>query len=69
MHPLVVRVLSEARRMGGLPADLDADLEAQRLAALLDGLTLRAALLPDGMPPARQRQVFRRHLDALASGG
>ncbi|QHC20360.1 TetR/AcrR family transcriptional regulator [Streptomyces sp. GS7] len=68
MHALIVRVLSEAQRMGGLPAGLDADLEAHRLAALLDGLTLQAALLPDRMPPEQQRQVLRRHLDALTSG-
>ncbi|MFE7663931.1 TetR/AcrR family transcriptional regulator [Streptomyces celluloflavus] len=69
MRALVARVLSEAQSSGGLPADLDLDLESERLTALLDGLTLRAALLPDPVPPGRLRQVLRRHLDALKSGG
>ncbi|WP_043263171.1 TetR family transcriptional regulator C-terminal domain-containing protein [Streptomyces sp. CT34] len=69
MRDLVARVLSEARRMGGMPADLEVDVESRRLTALLDGLTLQAALLPDRMPPKQLRQVLRRHLDALRSGG
>ncbi|MFI1205452.1 TetR family transcriptional regulator C-terminal domain-containing protein [Streptomyces sp. NPDC020883] len=37
-------------------------------AALLDGLTLQATLLPDRYPPRLLRQVLRRHLDALRAG-
>ncbi|WP_405676473.1 TetR family transcriptional regulator C-terminal domain-containing protein [Streptomyces sp. NBC_00868] len=50
---------------GGLPAAMDVELESTRLAALLDGLTLQATLLPDRYPPTLLRQVLRRHLDAL----
>ncbi|MGG7569516.1 TetR family transcriptional regulator C-terminal domain-containing protein [Streptomyces sirii] len=69
MHALVTRVLHEAQRAGGLPHELDVELESKRLAALLDGLTLQAALLPDRFPPELLRQVLRRHLGALRSGG
>ena len=65
LHTLISRVLHEARCAGGLPADMDIELESTRLAALLDGLTLQATLLPDRYPPKLLRQVLRRHLDAL----
>ncbi|MBT2545406.1 TetR family transcriptional regulator C-terminal domain-containing protein [Streptomyces sp. ISL-44] len=65
LHTLMSRVLHEARCAGGLPAGTDVELESTRLAALLDGLTLQATLLPDRYPPKLLRQVLRRHLDAL----
>ncbi|QZY21017.1 TetR family transcriptional regulator C-terminal domain-containing protein [Streptomyces decoyicus] len=68
LHTLMSRVLHEARYAGGLPADTDVELESTRLAALLDGLTLQATLLPDRYPPKLLRQVLRRHLDALKAG-
>ncbi|MFI9046978.1 TetR/AcrR family transcriptional regulator [Streptomyces sp. NPDC053427] len=68
LHTLMSRVLHEARYAGGLPADTDVELESTRLAALLDGLTLQATLLPDRYPPKLLRQVLRRHLDALTAG-
>ncbi|MFI6446697.1 TetR family transcriptional regulator C-terminal domain-containing protein [Kitasatospora sp. NPDC050543] len=69
MHALVSHVLSEAQRSGGLSQDLDLPLETARLTALLDGLTLQAVLLPDRSPPQLLRQVLRRHLETLGSGG
>ncbi|WP_399927501.1 TetR/AcrR family transcriptional regulator [Streptomyces kanamyceticus] len=68
LHALLSRVLDEARSAGGLPGDLDVELESTRLAALLDGLNLQATLLPDRYPPQLLRQVLRRHLDALTAG-
>ncbi|MFF8788924.1 TetR/AcrR family transcriptional regulator [Streptomyces sp. NPDC015125] len=68
LHALMSRVLHEARSAGGLPGDLDIELESTRLAALLDGLNLQATLLPDRYPPKLLRQVLRRHLDALSAG-
>lgn len=65
LHTLISRVLHEAHCAGGLPAGMDIELESTRLAALLDGLTLQATLLPDRYPPKLLRQVLRRHLDAL----
>ncbi|MGC0421402.1 TetR/AcrR family transcriptional regulator [Embleya sp. AB8] len=68
LHTLIARVLHEARSAGGLPDDLDIDLESTRLAALLDGLAVQATLLPDRYPAQLLRQVLRRHLDALKTG-
>ncbi|WP_405680891.1 TetR family transcriptional regulator C-terminal domain-containing protein [Streptomyces sp. NBC_00868] len=65
LHSLMSRVLHEARLAGGLPPDMDVELESTRLAALLDGLTLQATLLPDRYPPKLLQQVLRRHLDNL----
>jgi AcrR family transcriptional regulator len=63
----VVRLLLEgATAAGGVPADLDLDLEQQRLGALLDGLSGQAAL--SGEPdPAQQRAVLRHHLATLTT--
>ncbi|QIK05987.1 TetR/AcrR family transcriptional regulator [Streptomyces sp. ID38640] len=68
LHTLMSRVLHEAQSAGGLPGGMDVALESTRLAALLDGLTLQATLLPDRYPPKLLRQVLRRHLDALRAG-
>ncbi|MGK5549331.1 TetR/AcrR family transcriptional regulator [Streptomyces sp. URMC 127] len=67
LHTLLTRVLHEAQRAGGLPGSADVELESTRLAAVLDGLTLQATLLPDHYPPKLLRQVLRRHLDALTT--
>ncbi|PHQ48070.1 TetR family transcriptional regulator [Streptomyces cinnamoneus] len=69
MHALLVRVLSEARRAGGLSEDADFDIEALRLAALLDGLTLQAVLRPGDVTPEAMRRVLTRHLDSLRHSG
>lgn len=44
-----------------------AGIEAERLAALVDGLAVGAALHPDLLPPATQRATLRAHLTALAA--
>jgi AcrR family transcriptional regulator len=44
----------------------DADLEAERLYALVDGLVLHAALRPEQWTPDRLADVIRYHLDTLA---
>ncbi|MFB9432252.1 TetR/AcrR family transcriptional regulator [Streptoalloteichus tenebrarius] len=69
IRTVVRRVLTEARRAGGLPSDLDIPLETQRLTALLDGLTLHAVLHPERVTPRTMRAVLRRHLDELARSG
>ncbi|GAA1385451.1 TetR family transcriptional regulator C-terminal domain-containing protein [Kitasatospora putterlickiae] len=63
---LIARVLDEARRAGGAPADLDVPLETERLAALLDGLALGMVLHPAGVPPRTALLILRRHLRDLA---
>lgn len=51
-----------------MPDGIDIELESTRLAALFDGLSLQATLLPDRYPPTLLRQVLRRHLDARKAG-
>ncbi|MFE7314055.1 TetR family transcriptional regulator C-terminal domain-containing protein [Streptomyces sp. NPDC057555] len=68
LHTLMSRVLHDAQCAGGLSDGVDGERESTRLAALLDGLNLQAALLPDRYPPKLLRQVLRRHLDALRAG-
>ncbi|MFD9219271.1 TetR/AcrR family transcriptional regulator [Streptomyces sp. NPDC002730] len=62
---LIARVLHEAQRSGGVPGDLDIALETQRLAALLDGLTLGGVLHPDQVAPDAARAILHRHLRTL----
>jgi len=62
---LVRRVLAGADRRGGLRADLDLDLEEQRLSALIDGLTLRSVLHPELVSADTARRALRAHLDSL----
>jgi AcrR family transcriptional regulator len=65
LHNLVLHTVRGAQAAGGLPADLDVELEAIRLRALLDGLGMQAVLFPQRFPPELQREVVRRHLDSL----
>ncbi|MFI9723214.1 TetR/AcrR family transcriptional regulator [Streptomyces sp. NPDC052396] len=65
LRTLIGQVLAEARRMGGVPQRLDAELESLRLAALLDGLTLQAVLYPGLVTATEMRRVLRRQLDQL----
>ncbi|MER7005490.1 TetR family transcriptional regulator C-terminal domain-containing protein [Dactylosporangium sp. NPDC000555] len=67
LHGLVLRTLRSAQRAGGLPADLDVELESVRLRSLLDGLGMQAALFPQRFPPELQRAVVHRHLDSLVA--
>lgn len=43
----------------------DAELEADRLHALVDGLAVHAAMRPDLNSPERMRAIIARHLDEL----
>jgi AcrR family transcriptional regulator len=57
-----ITLLAEA---GLTPGDLDVDLEATRLHALLDGLAVHAVMRPERVTPARITAVIGRHLDTL----
>jgi AcrR family transcriptional regulator len=59
------RTLEELGSGGRLRPGLDADLEAERLHGLLDGLALHTAMRPDRMSPEIIRAVLARHLDSL----
>jgi AcrR family transcriptional regulator len=47
--------------------DLDADVEAARLHALVDGLLVHGVLRPARADPSALRRVIMRHLDTLAT--
>ncbi|MBB5476118.1 TetR/AcrR family transcriptional regulator [Micromonospora parathelypteridis] len=67
LHELVHRTLQGAQTSGGLPADLDLELESVRLRALLDGLGLQAALFPRRFTSDLLREVLHHHLDSLVA--
>jgi AcrR family transcriptional regulator len=51
---------------GALAPDLDADVEAARLHALVDGLLVHGVLRPTRAGTSELRGVLARHLDAIA---
>ncbi|MEU8327454.1 TetR family transcriptional regulator C-terminal domain-containing protein [Micromonospora sp. NPDC048839] len=67
LDELVQRTLQGAQEAGGLPTDLDVEVESVRLRALLDGLGLQAVMFPGRFPPSLLREVLRRHLDSLVA--
>ena len=50
---------------GEVGADRDLETETGRIYALLDGLAMHGALMPDRYPPAQQRQILAAHLAEL----
>lgn len=50
-------------------AEIDVELEAERLHALVDGISLHAVMQPESMPPERVRTILARHLDGLTAAG
>ncbi|QHC23518.1 TetR/AcrR family transcriptional regulator [Streptomyces sp. GS7] len=63
---LMRRVLTRLDESGTLRHDLDLDIEAERLAALLDGLSLRAVLHPEILAPRVCVDVLVAHLGDLS---
>ncbi|MGK4579271.1 TetR/AcrR family transcriptional regulator [Kitasatospora sp. HPMI-4] len=66
---LTRRVLTRLGEAGTLRADRDPAIEAERLAALLDGLGLSAVLHPDLLSAQTCAAVLRVHLDELCGAG
>lgn len=62
---LTTRILEGARRAGRLHPEADIALEARRLCALLDGLSLEAAFHPGRLDACTMLAVLRAHLTAL----
>lgn len=52
-------------RRGPAVSGLDAQVEAERLYALVDGLAVHAVTQPSQMPPERLSKVVAHHLDSL----
>ncbi|MFI5987078.1 TetR/AcrR family transcriptional regulator [Streptomyces sp. NPDC051555] len=63
---LMRRVLTRLDATGTLRPGLDLDLEAERLTALLDGLSLSAVLHPELLPPQACLDVLLTHLHDLS---
>lgn len=68
MRTIIERVLVGTAQAGALREGADVDLEADRLTALLDGLTLRC-LEPDGLSVDRARAALECHLEELLGPG
>lgn len=62
---LMARVVESMSARGVLHAGLDAQAEAETLAALIDGLTLRSALHPEVLAPERAQELLAAHLENL----
>ncbi|WP_152347564.1 TetR/AcrR family transcriptional regulator [Brevibacterium sp. CFH 10365] len=62
---LMARVVESMTARRVLRAGLDAQVEAETLAALIDGLTLRSALHPAVLSPERARELLAVHLEGL----
>ncbi|MFD2470876.1 TetR/AcrR family transcriptional regulator [Amycolatopsis silviterrae] len=62
LRDLITRILSEAVALGRLPKQLNLTVEAVRLSALLDGLTMQAVLQPESTPPELLRSALRNSL-------
>lgn len=65
LHEGMRVVVGKVLAGGGVP---DAEVETERLAALLDGLALNGVLQPDLTTPDVMRAVLRRHLASLTTG-
>jgi len=65
-EPLAARI-AHAVATGELPAHLDAELEAERLRVLLDGLRLQLVTTPRRAAPSWVLAVLDDHLTALAA--
>ena len=62
---LMARVVESMAARGVLRTGLDAHVEAETLAALIDGLTLRSAFHPDVLAPGRAQELLAAHLESL----
>ncbi|ONI83135.1 TetR family transcriptional regulator [Actinosynnema sp. ALI-1.44] len=67
VRTLIDRTLREAIARGGLPQDLDVEVETLRLSALLDGLTLQALVYPESTTPELLLATLRRSLASFGT--
>lgn len=65
LRVLCRRALTVMSESGTVAAGLDIALETERLASLLDGITVDGVLHPDRMTPELTVSLLRRHLDSL----
>jgi AcrR family transcriptional regulator len=78
VDPMLVRQRDEgydllrsvfADLVAALGVDRDAELQTERLYALVDGLAVHGVMRPGAIPPDRMRAVVRTHLRALPPPG
>ncbi|NEA34412.1 TetR family transcriptional regulator C-terminal domain-containing protein [Streptomyces sp. SID13031] len=62
LRSLCEMLLHNLAQAGGLRPNLRLDLETERLHALIDGLSLHAAVQPTVSTPERVREILRGHL-------
>ncbi|MFD9704042.1 TetR/AcrR family transcriptional regulator [Lentzea sp. NPDC059081] len=65
LRQLCLRAVTVMAEAGTIASSLDLGLEAERLASLLNGLTVDGVLHPDRMTPDLTVSLLRRHLDSL----
>jgi AcrR family transcriptional regulator len=65
LRDLCESLLNSLSQAGALRPDLQLDLEIDRLHALIDGLSLHAAVQPTTSTPDRVREILRNHLVGL----
>jgi hypothetical protein len=68
LHGLCRQMVEALVATGQAAPGTEIELEADRLHALVDGLTLHALLQPERTPPARVVAVVAHHLDGLRDG-
>jgi AcrR family transcriptional regulator len=66
-HASISAALRAEQAAGRLLADLDAEHEARRLVAVLDGIAVQAVFDPEHWPPATQRRIVGEHLATLTT--
>lgn len=68
VRELIVTVLTDLRKLGVFCADLDVEVEAVRLHAFIDGLTLQLIVAPELITRADARRALSRWLRDLEKG-
>ncbi len=61
-------LISRAQTEGAAPATFDADLAAQELVALVDGIAIQVLLGTGRIPAARQREIIDNWIGLMAAG-
>ena len=61
-------LISRAQAEGAAPTTFDADLAAQELVALVDGIAIQALLGTGRIPAARQREIIDNWIGLMAAG-
>ncbi|MFI4974948.1 MAG: TetR/AcrR family transcriptional regulator [Caulobacterales bacterium] len=61
-------LIRRAQSQGEMPGNVDPDLAAQELVALIDGISVQVLLGSGRIPAARQREIIDTWVDTLVAG-